>query len=245
MVSRRLPRRCWILSGNRCSISSTIPSEARLCKMKRVGMNDTENETVRFRRKPNPFFYALEFTLHALFAGTTRALAISLFPFMGFPFIWPGLYTERSIVLLLVTYALLGLTLFIVAFLSSCYLMFIATDQRAIVRFSFWGMTIDGLSIAIETVEHIEIKSYGATYGSVYLNSPIRHARNEASMASIPLERGNSIWSIWRSMTTWPRLLGFYGFKGFYEFANIISEQRNSVPDVKEAMMPVPRFFIR
>jgi hypothetical protein len=123
--------------------------------------------------------------------------------------------------------------------------MFIATDKRAIVRFSFWGMTTDGLSIAIETVEHIEINSYGATYGSVYLNSPIRHARNEATRASIPIERSNSIWSIWRSMTTWPRLLGFYGFKGFDEFADIISEQRNSVPNIKGTMMPVPRFLIR
>jgi hypothetical protein len=27
---------CWIRSGSRCSISSTIPREVRLCKMKRV-----------------------------------------------------------------------------------------------------------------------------------------------------------------------------------------------------------------
>jgi hypothetical protein len=208
-------------------------------------MNDTENETVRFSMKPNPFFYALEFTLQALFAGTTGALIISFFPFMGFPFMWPGLYSERGVVLLLVTYALLGLSLFIVAYVASCYLMLVATDKRASVRFSFWGMTTDRLSIAIETVEHIEIKFYGATYGSVYLSSPIRHARNEATRASILIERSNSIWSIWRSMTTWPRLFGFYGFKGFVEFANIISEQRNSVPNVKGNMMPVPRFLIR
>ncbi|TWC00216.1 hypothetical protein FBZ93_1058 [Bradyrhizobium macuxiense] len=46
-------------------------------------------------------------------------------------------------------------------------------------------------------------------------------------------------------MTTWPRLLGFYGFKGFNEFADIISEQRNSVSDVKGTMMPVPSFLIK
>lgn len=192
--------------------------------------------------KPNPFFYALEFTLHALFAGTIRALIISFFPFMGFPFVWPGLYSERGGVLLLVTYALLGLSLFLIAIITSCYLMFVATDKTAIVRFSFWGMTTDGLSIAIETVERIEIKSYGATYGSVYLNSPIRHARSEATGAAILIERSNSSW---RSMTTWPRLLGFYGFKSFDEFANIISERRNSVLNVKGAMMPVPSFLIR
>jgi hypothetical protein len=107
-------------------------------------------------------------------------------------------------------------------------------------------MTTDGLSIAIETVKRIEITSYGATYGSVYLtceepspreNSrgsepddpqprPIRRARNEATSASIPNKRFDSIW---RSMNIWRRLLGFYGFKGFDEFANIISEQQNSV----------------
>ncbi|WP_146986627.1 hypothetical protein [Bradyrhizobium macuxiense] len=205
-------------------------------------MNDTENETVRFSMKPNPFFYALEFTLHALFAGTTRALIISFFPFMGLPFIWPGLYSEKGGILLLAAYALFGLSLFIVAVVTSYYLTFIATDKTAIVRFSFWGMTTDGLSIAIETVERIEIKSHGATYGSVYLNSPSRHPRSEATRVPILIERNNSRW---RSMTTWPRLLGFYGFKGFNEFADIISEQRNSVSDVKGTMMPVPSFLIK
>jgi hypothetical protein len=119
------------------------------------------------------------------------------------------------------------------------------TDKKAIVRFSFSAMTTDDLSIAIETVEHIETSSYGATYGSVYLNSPIGHARNEATGASILIERSHSIWSIWRLMTTWPRLFGFYGFKGFYEFANIISEQRNAVPNIKDTILPVPRFLRR
>jgi hypothetical protein len=208
-------------------------------------MNGTENETVRFSMKPNPFFYALGFTLHALCAGTTGALLISFFPLMGFPFMWPGLYSERGVILLLATYALLAGALFIVSFFTSRYLMFIATDKRAIVRFSLWGMTTDGISIAIETVQHIKIKSCGATYGSVYLNPPIRHARNGATGASILIERSNSIWSTWRLMVTWPRLLGFYGFKGSDEFANIISEQRNSIPNVEETVMPVPRFLIR
>jgi hypothetical protein len=37
----------------------------------------------------------------------------------------------------------------------------------------------------------------------------------------------------------WPRLLGFYGFKGFDEFANIISEQQKLGSEFqKGAMMP-------
>ena len=208
--------------------------------MTRVCTNDTENETVRFSRKPNPFLYALEFTRHTLLVGAVVGL------FSGIPFIWPVIYSERGVVLLLIAYGLLGLVLFIVAFVAACYLIFEVTDKRAIVRFSFWRTTTDGLSIAIESVKHIEITSYGATYGSVYLsydkkspreNSkdkepdypqpwPIQRARDEAIRVSVPVKRTNSIWV---SMNNpWPRLLGFYGFKGFDEFANIISEQQNS-----------------
>jgi hypothetical protein len=97
--------------------------------------------------------------------------------------------------------------------------------------------------------------SYDATYGSIYLHydktsprenskvsesdypqpSPVQHARDEATRASVPIRRSNSIW---RSMSTLPRLLGFYGFEGFDEFANIISEQQNSVPNLKEGRDP-------
>jgi hypothetical protein len=208
-------------------------------------MNDTKNETVRFSMKPNPFFYALEFTRHALLQGTIIALCC------GIPFIFPGFYSVRGVVLLLMTYALFGLPLFIVAYVSACYLMFVVTDSRAIVRSSFWGMTTDGLSIAIESVKQIAITSFGATYGSVFLsydktspreNSkdsepdypqpwPIRRARNEATRASIPIKRTTSIGVSMNNPS--PRLLGFYGFKGFDEFANIISDQQNSVPNVK------------
>jgi hypothetical protein len=205
-------------------------------------MNDTENETVRFSMKPNPVFYALEFTRHALLMGTVVGISICI------PLIWPGIYSERGVVLLLMTYALLGLPLFIVAFVAACHLMFVVTDKRAIVRFSFWRMTMDGLSIAIESVRHIAINSCGATYGSVYLTyektSPcenpkdsepddprpgsIRRAHHEATRASVPIKRTNSIWV---SMNNpWPRLLGFYGFKGFDEFANIISDMSNKNP---------------
>lgn len=100
-------------------------------------------------------------------------------------------------------------------------------------------MKADVLSIAIETVKHIEIRSYSGAYGSVYLNydksSPrqsskdiepyrkpgaVRHTQNEAARASVPIARTDSIWA---SMSTWQGWLGFYGFKGFDEFANIIN----------------------
>lgn len=218
-------------------------------------MNATENETVRFSVKPNPFLYALEFTRHTLLAVTAVLL------WTGIP-IWPGIYFGRTGALLLLTaYALLGLLLFIVAYVAACHLMFVVTNKRAIVRSSFWGKTRDRRSIAIESVKHIAITSYGARYGSVYLTydktapreistadesdypqpGSIRRARDEEARASAPIERTNSIW---HSMTTWPRLLGFYGFKGFDEFANIISEQKNSIRNVKGDQDANPQLLI-
>jgi hypothetical protein len=203
-------------------------------------MSATKNETVRFSMKPNPFLYAFEVTLYVLLVGAAIVLST------GVPILWPRMYSEKAAVIILITYVLFGLALFIIVLFIACHLMFVVTDKRAIVRFSFWGMTTDGLAIAIETVNQIEINSYGATYGSVYLSCyktspretsigsepdcpqprPIRRARNEATRTSIPIKRFDSIW---RSLNIWRRLLGFYGFKGFDEFANILSGQRDSV----------------
>jgi hypothetical protein len=191
-------------------------------------MNDYNNEMVRFSMKPNPFLYALEFTRHALLIGTEVGLA------MGIPYIWPGVYSQEAVVLLLIAYFLLGLVLFFVAFAAAGDLMFIVTDKRAIVRCS---STAEAVSIAIETVRRIEITSFGATFGSVYLtcdkpsprgNSTAKNSRDnetayeEATGASMPIKRTNSIVVL---TNNWPRLFGFYGFKGFDGFANIVSKK--------------------
>jgi hypothetical protein len=186
-------------------------------------MNDTKNETVRFSMKPNPVFYALEVTRHMLFFSA--ALGGILLVFLP--------------VLLLTTYVPLGLTVFIVAFVTARHLMFVVTDKRAIVRRSSGETTTDELSIAIETVKRIETTSYGAAYGSVYLtheeSSPRENSKasepgdpqpRPIRRAFVPIERAASIWIL---LSKWPSWLGFYGFKGFDEFANIISEQQNSV----------------
>jgi hypothetical protein len=194
--------------------------------MKRIGMNGTKNETVRFSMKPNPVFYALEVTWQMLLVFTALG----------------GILLVFSPVVLLTTYFLVGLAIFIVAFVTARHLMFIVTDKRAIVRFSSSVKTTDELSIAIETVKRIEITSYGAAYGSVYLTheepSPRENSRGKPDdpqprpirRAFVPIERAASIWIL---LSKWPRLFGFYGFKGFNEFANIISEQQNSVPNVR------------
>jgi hypothetical protein len=132
---------------------------------------------------------------------------------------------------------------FAVAVSKACFLTIIATNQRVIVRFSGWGMaTTDGISIAIEAIKRIETNSYGATYGSVYFESnkasPGKTSRNSEHAFSkqrappyisnaprdvaVPIKRTVSIW---RSMPFAPGLFGFWGFKRFDEFANIVSEQ--------------------
>lgn len=183
-------------------------------------MNGTENDTVRFSMKPNPFFYALEVTWHMLFFCTALGGVLLVF----------------SPVLLLAAYVPLGLAVFIAAFVTARHLMFVVTDKRAIVRRSSGETTTDVLSISIETVKGIEITSYGATYGSVYLTYNETSSRENSKdsardpqprpirRASVPIERAASIWIL---LSKWPSWLGFYGFKGFDEFANIISEQQN------------------
>jgi hypothetical protein len=214
-------------------------------------MNDTENERVRFSVKPDPFFSALEFTRHVLFVWTL---------FVVIPSLGSVIYLKESLstigVYLLITYFFVSLVLFVVAFVKARHLIFVVTDERAIVRFSFGRMTTNRVSIAIETVKRIEITSFGARYGSVYLSydktlrrkdskgsepgysqsGATRRAPNELAGAPAPIERISSIWgpvNIWAPMNTWPRLLGFYGFKGFDEFANITREQQNPVQNVE------------
>jgi len=210
-------------------------------------MNDTQNETIKFSMKPNPFLYALEVTWPNLLAST----AISGFPLLFLPF-----FSKGQAIVLLTVYVVLGLIFFIIGFATACCLTFLVTDKRAIIRSSFGQTTKDVLSIAIESVGLIEIKFYGATHGSVYLTydkpspcensedsefddpqrGPMRRARNDAGRIPIPIKMTNSIWSNWITNSTWPSReswFGFYAFKDFGEFAKIISEQQDSVSKVK------------
>ena len=179
-----------------------------------------QEEIVLFTEKPKAFLYALEVTWHMLFFVTALG----------------GILLVFSPVLLLTAYVLLGLTVFVVAFGTARHLMFVVTDKRAIVRRSSGKTTTDELSIAIETVKRVEITSYGAAYGSVYLTheepSPRENSKGSKPgdpqlrpirRAFVPIERAASIWIL---LSKWPSWLGFYGFKGFDEFANILREQQ-------------------
>jgi hypothetical protein len=199
-----------------------------------------DDEVVLFEAKPNVLLYALEatrigflITAVAMFAG----LLIVYFK---------GLHVSvvSAILLGLILYVIGNFCLFLAAVLKAHFFTIIATNRRAVVRFSGWGMaTTDGVSIAIEAITRIETNSYGATYGSVYLESDeasrSKSSRNsehtfseqrvspyisdEPSVVALPFKR---TFSIWRSMPFAPRLYGFYGFKRFDEFASIVSEQK-------------------
>ena len=170
--------------------------------------------------KPNPFFYALELVWHGLIWFTGYGGFLLVF--------YP--------VVLLTAYFLVGLAIFTLALVTARYLVFLVTDTKAIVRSSFGEEMTDVLSIAIETVKHIDITSCGATYGSVYLTCEEPSARENSKdsepddlqprpirRAFVPVERTALIFVF---MNQWTRWLGFYGFKGFNEFATIISEQQ-------------------
>ncbi len=198
-----------------------------------------DDEVILFEERPNVFLYALEVTrIGYLLAPLALLASLSAIYFKGM-----HVSMVRVALLELFLYVLGNLCFFAVAVSKACFLTIIATNRRAIVRFSGWGMaTTDGVSIEIEAITRIETNSYGATYGSVYLESnkasPGRASINSDHAFSkqpappdisttlgdvvVPIKRTVSIW---RSMPFAPGLFGFWGFKRFDEFARIVSEQ--------------------
>jgi len=148
--------------------------------------------------------------------------------------------------MILFSYCVSNIALFLVAAVIARQLVFVVTNRRVVVRFSFCGKIIDRISIAVKAVNRIETNSYDSSYGSVYLksvkvlarqnskdgepesqSSTTQCAPNEPCGVAIPIKRGGG--SIWRSMPlSSPPLYGFYGFKRFDAFANLISEQQRS-----------------
>jgi hypothetical protein len=198
-----------------------------------------DDEVILFEEKPNVFLYALEATRIGFLIGAVAVFAGLLVIYSK------GLHVSvvHLALLELIGYVFGNFCFFLAGVFKAYFFTIIATNRRAVVRFSGWGMaTTDGVSIAIEAVTRIETNSYGATYGSVYLESDEASRRkssrnsehafseqrvspyisDEPSDVAVPIKRTVSIW---RSMPFAPRLYGFYGFKRFDEFANIVSEQ--------------------
>ena len=178
-----------------------------------------DDEVTLFAAKPNALLYAVE---AARFGFVMLAVVFAYIP-LGYFAGWPMRFTA---LMTLFSYFLGNVVLFVAAAVIACRLAFVITNRKIIVRLSVWGKTIDKISIASGSVVRIETNSYDATYGSVYLKSVKIQAAasDEADESAIPIKRRGSIW---RSMP-WssPPLYGFYGFKRFDAFANLISDQQ-------------------
>jgi hypothetical protein len=193
-----------------------------------------DDEMILFEAKPNAFLYALEATR---FGFVMLAFLFAYVP-LGYFKGWPIKFTT---LMALFSYCVCNIVLFLGTAFIACQLVFVVTNRRAVVRFSFWGKTIDRVSVAIKAVNRIETNSYDATCGSVYLKSlktltpeNSEDGERESRLSTtpqtskwpnaVPIKRTGSIW---RSMPlSSPPLYGFYGFKRFDAFASLISEQQ-------------------
>jgi hypothetical protein len=202
-----------------------------------VNARASHHERIRLKVRPNAFLYALEASrIHLLIMLAMVALPIPIHMERGFSlaFLAP---------LMLILFGLFGAFLFVILMIAARCMMFIITDNRAIVCMSVMGRITDRMSVPIESIESIEVSSYNARYGSVYLKrygaSPHRvspsdspdYSRGASSRGRMGRPRGLAIpilrsgWaSIWFS-TPSPKF-GFYGFEHFEAFAALIAELR-------------------
>jgi hypothetical protein len=192
-------------------------------------MNNIEDETVRLWVKPNPFLYALE--------ATRIYFLITVFLFAVIQAVYArGLPLYIAIKIAVTCYFFGHFIFFMVTVLLACCVVLIVTDKRVLVRVSFiW--TVDSVAIPIQDIEQIEVRSYGARYGSVYIdysdasrsslspdflhNEPLQMSKARSRRARLVLKPcGLPIWL--SAPFTRPQLRGFYGFKQFDEFARLI-----------------------
>jgi hypothetical protein len=203
------------------------------------------DEVIKFRIKPNVFLYTFEAS--RFYLVVTFGIAIAVMPVAYFKTGLPigGLMLQ----IVLSVYGVMSVIFLIFATLFALCVEFIVTNKRAIVRLALGGIN-DNVSIPLESIRSIEIHAYSTRYGSVYFNrddalSPEciqfhdgsrLQISNEMRAASLSPAVGRSrpvanlivkpgrAWA-WLSMpSTSPALSGFYGFRQFDTFANLILE---------------------
>jgi len=203
------------------------------------------DEAIKFRIKPNVFLYALEASRFYLVVTFGIALAMMPVAYLrtGLPIGGLMLRIVFSI------YGLMSIILLAFAALFALCAEFIVTNKRAIVRLTLAGV-YDNVSIPLESIRTIEIRSYSTRYGSVYFNCDDASSldgleSNDESQLQISDDLGGEPFSAivrrsrhvaslivkpsralaWLSMpSTSPALSGFYGFRQFGTFANLILE---------------------
>jgi hypothetical protein len=186
--------------------------------------HDVTEEIIKIRTKPNAFLYASEAL--RLFFVSALAITLVLLPVAhlrtGLPI--AGLMLRIA----LTVYCTFACFFFVFVFFLACCTEFIVTDKRVIVRRTLIGRMCDKISIPIESIVTVELRSYSAYYGSVYFiwDQAVRTRR----IANLVVKRG---WAAaWLSMpSTSPALSGFYGFRDFDGFAKLILEQQAKLLD--------------
>ena len=193
-------------------------------------MIDPANETIELNVKPNPFLYALEATRFFWFVVVFPLAVALLFSFRGLP-----LYLSLEVGL--TTYFVAFFVLFTGTLLKACATAFIVTNKRVLLRTSILR-SVDWINIPIQEIQTLETRSYNARYGSVFISSDAGgRSATQSALADNPGVQGRanlvvkpSGLSIWLSVPfTVPFLRGFYGFRRFDTFANLILELQSSL----------------
>jgi hypothetical protein len=198
-----------------------------------------DGETIRLTVKPNAFLYTVEATRSYLLI--MLAMVALLVPYVHFR---TGLQIGLATQIALIVCGVLAPIFFIVVMIGAHCMAFLITDKKVIARMSIMGRIDDKISIPIKSIENIEVRSYNALYGSVYLKcykeSRDRGSRSDTSDGSHPASLHRPVIqprplaivrpgraSIWLSMP-WssPPLAGFYGFGHFEAFVSLIIERQ-------------------
>jgi hypothetical protein len=207
-----------------------------------------EDEVVLFKAKPNPFLYTLE----ALRGPTLVLLSmtIALIPITHFK---TTLAIAVVAPIVLITFSLLYLIALFLFPIGIFGVVFIVTDKRVLIRQTLFGSKIDLLSTSIKCIVGVEVRSYGARYGSVHFKllkslgycgvskgetseqsrlALVRDSIGEAShVAEITTRLG---WSAaWFSMPSLSQkdVIGFYGFKRCDAFAEAVVRQQQALSE--------------
>lgn len=183
-----------------------------------------DGDAIIFRGKPNPILYWIE------------APRMIVLPLLCLNVVVGALLhiTRGAPVVFLVELTFLldcilcGISI-LVMMLGTIGMEFLVTKDTAIVRFSPLGIGNRRFSIPIEDVAGIEVRSYGPRYGSVYLE---RYEASARLNRNVKRARGNG--SIWLSLPwSWPPFVGFYGFRNYNQFAELIVSLRNEAQSVR------------
>jgi hypothetical protein len=162
----------------------------RALKLDRLG-GLSEDEVVLSQAKPNPFLYCLE---------ASRATILSMLGLSAFLILMLMFTKGGPLIFLLKVVAVLDLIVFsiflLIVVLFARGLSFVLTNRNVLARAGRqW------LGVPLEEIKSVEIRSYGAKYGSVYLE---RYSDPFETVAGKSIELGKQSGSIWLAVPKEP-----------------------------------------